>query len=103
MNKTLVVLALLVFLTPMAYADQGGFFNSGGSTQVSSGVIINSTVATPPGTLTINCPTTAPGHCAGGSFKYCSNYGTTTLSRSFTNATFPEKCPGAGKGAQYNF
>src|SRR5713226_5695095 len=53
MNKTLV-LALLAFLTPMAYADQGGFSNSGGSTAVSSGVVINSSVATPSGTLTIN-------------------------------------------------
>src|SRR6266404_2600446 len=98
MNKTLVVLALLIFLTPMAYADQGGFFNSGGSTQVSSGVVINSTVATPPGTLTINCPTTTPGHCAGGSFNYVSNDGTTTLSGSFTSATFAESCSGGGRG-----
>src|SRR5882762_7739059 len=98
MNKTLVVLALLIFLSPMAYADQGGFFNSGGSTQVSSGVVINSTVATPPGTLTINCPTTAPGHCAGGSFNYVSNDGTTTLSGSFTSATFAESCSGGGRG-----
>ena len=102
MNKTLVVLALLIFLTPMAYADQGGFYNSGGSTQVSSGVIINSTVATPPGTLTINCPTTAPGHCAGGSFNYVSNDGTTTLSASFTSATFAESCSGGGRGSRYS-
>src|SRR5258708_19945454 len=102
MNKTLVVLALLIFLTPMAYADQGGFYNSGGSTQISSGVIINSTVATPPGTLTINCPTTAPGHCAGGSFNYASNDGTTTLSASFTSATFAESCSGGGRGSRYS-
>src|SRR5712664_572362 len=101
MNKTLV-LALLTFLTPMAYADQGGFYNSGGSTQISSGVIINSTVATPPGTLTVNCPTTAPGHCAGGSFNYVSNDGTTTLSASFTSATFAESCSGGGRGSRYS-
>jgi len=57
MKKTLV-LALLTFLTPLAHADQGGFSNSGGSTQVSSGVNINSTVATPSGTLTLHCPST---------------------------------------------
>src|SRR5260370_11032636 len=102
MNKTLV-LALLTFLTPMAYADQGGFYNSGGSTQISSGVIIQSTVATPPGTLTINCPTTAPGHCAGGSFNYVSNDGTTTLSASFTSATSAESCSGGGTCSRYNF
>src|SRR5260221_2438555 len=97
MNKTLV-LAVLAFLTPMAYADQGGFSNSGGSTQVSSGVIINSTVATPAGTLTINCPTTAPGRCAGGSFNYVSNDGTMTLSASFTTTTFDARCAGGGRG-----
>ena len=102
MNKTLVVLALLIFLTPMAYADQGGFYNSGGSTQISSGVIIHSTVATPPGTLTINCPTTAPARCAGGSFNYVSNDGTMTLSASFTSATFTESCSGGGRGSRYS-
>src|SRR5467141_92088 len=101
MNKTLV-LALLTFLTPMAYADQGGFYNSGGSTQISSGVIIHSTVATPPGTLTINCPTTAPARCAGGSFNYVSNDGTTTLSASFTSATLAESCSGGGRGSRYS-
>src|SRR4030081_695828 len=97
MNK-MFVLALLAFLTPMAYADQGGFSNSGGSTRVSSGVIINSNVATPSGTLNINCPTTAAGRCAGGSFTYVSNDGTMTLSASFTSATFTESCSGGGRG-----
>src|SRR5712664_2207277 len=101
MNKTLV-LALLTFLTPMAYADQGGFYNSGGSTQISSGVILHSTVATPPGTLTVNCPTTAPARCAGGSFNYVSNDGTMTLSASFTSATFAESCSGGGRGSVYS-
>src|SRR5216684_2233066 len=53
MKKTLT-LALLTFFAPMAYAAQGGFSNSGGSTQVGSGVIINSTVAAPAGTLSMN-------------------------------------------------
>jgi sugar lactone lactonase YvrE len=97
MKKTLV-LALLVFLTPLAYADQGGFFNSGGSTAVSSGVIINSSVATPAGTLSIHCPATTAGQCAGGSFNYVSNDGTTALSASFTSATFTESCSGGGRG-----
>ena len=87
MKKTLV-LALLAFLTPMAYADQGGFSNSGGSTRVSAGVMINSNVAAPSGTLTINCPSTAPARCAGGSFAYVSNDGTMTLSASFTSLDF---------------
>jgi sugar lactone lactonase YvrE len=102
MIKTLKTLglALLVFSTSMAYADQGSFSNSGGSTHVSSGVIINSTVASPAGTLTINCPSTAPTHCAGGSFSYVSNDGTMTLSASFTSATFTESCSGGGRGGR---
>src|SRR6266481_1630403 len=99
MNKTFV-LALLAFSTPLAYADQGGFSNSGGSTAVSSSVIVNSNVATPAGTLTIHCPTTTAGHCAGGSFNYISNDGTTTLSASFTSATYKESCSGGGRGGR---
>ena len=104
MNKTLslVFLAIVIlFLTPLAHADQGSFSNSGGSTLVSSGVIINSSVATPIGTLTINCPTTAPGRCAGGSFNYVSNDGTMTLSASFTSGTFMESCSGGGRFSRY--
>ena len=96
--KQTLVLTLVAFLAPMAYADQGGFSNSGGSTRVSSGVMINSNVATPSGTLTLNCPTTAPGRCAGGSFTYVSSDGTMTLSASFTSATFAESCAGGGRG-----
>src|SRR6267378_3238439 len=99
MKKTLT-LALLTFFTPMAYADQGGFSNSGGSTQVGSGVIINSTVAAPAGTLTVNCPTSSPGHCAGGSFSYVSNDGTMSISASFSSATFAESCSGGGRGGR---
>src|SRR6266851_1947757 len=101
MKKTLT-LALLTFFTPMAYADQGGFSNSGGSTQVGSGVIINSTVAAPAGTLTVNCPTSSPGHCAGGSFSYVSNDGTMSISASFSSATFAESCSGGGRGGHYS-
>src|SRR6266403_1462331 len=99
MKKTLT-LALLTFFTPMAYADQGGFSNSGGSTQVGSGVIINSTVAAPAGTLTVNCPTSSPGHCARGSFSYVSNDGTMSISASFSSATFAESCSGGGRGGR---
>jgi sugar lactone lactonase YvrE len=93
-----LVLALLSFLTPLAYADQGGFSNSGGSTQVSSGVIIHSSVATPSGALTIDCPSSAPASCAGGSFTFLSSDGTMNISASFTSATFRESCSGGGRG-----
>jgi len=101
MNKTLGLICpaiLILFLTPSAHADQGGFSNSGGSTRVSSGVMINSNVATPAGTLTINCPAIGASSCAGGSLAYVSNDGTMTLSASFTSGTFRESCSGGGRG-----
>jgi hypothetical protein len=97
MNKALL-LTLFAILTPVAYADQGSFTNSGGSTSVSSGVTINSTVAAPPGSLTLNCPAIAAGGCAGGSLTYLSTDGTTVINASFTSGTFPETCSGGGKG-----
>src|SRR2546427_8762958 len=100
MNKTLGLICpaiLILFLTPSAHADQGSFSNSGGSTSVSSGVIINSSVATPAGTLTINCPAITASTCAGGSLAYVSNDGTMTLSASFTSGTFRESCYGGGR------
>jgi sugar lactone lactonase YvrE len=106
MNKALV-LALLAFFTPVAYADQGGFSNSGGSTSVGSNVIINSSVAAPAGTLAIVCPITSARQCSGGSFSYVSNDGTTRISASFTSATIVESCSGGGRGGHvhcgYNF
>jgi sugar lactone lactonase YvrE len=97
MTKALV-LALFGILIPPAYADQGSFTNSGGSTLVSSGVGISSDVATPAGTLTLDCPTTGTGTCAGGSFTYLSNDGTNTISASFTSGTYTESCSGGGRG-----
>jgi hypothetical protein len=85
-------------LTSLAHADQGSFTNSGGSTSVSSGVIINSTVASPAGTLSLNCPQTTAGACAGGSFSYISNDGSTTISAAFTSGSFAESCSGGGRG-----
>jgi hypothetical protein len=99
MNKTLVLL-FFALLIPLAPADQGGLANSGGSTLVSSGVIINSTVASPAGALSVNCPATTAGACAGGSFSYISNDGTTTINATFTSGTYPETCSGGGKGGK---
>jgi NHL repeat len=96
-NKILI-LALFVMLTPLAHADQGSFTNSRGSTTVSSSVIITSSVATPAGTLTLDCPTIGAGGCAGRSFSYLSDDGTTAISASFTSGTYAESCAGGGKG-----
>ena len=74
-----LVLALFAALTSAAHADQGSFTNSGGSTAAGSGVSITSNVDTPAGTLTLNCPAVGTGSCAGGSFTYLSNDGTSTI------------------------
>src|ERR1700694_74200 len=98
MNRMLV-LALFTILAPLAYADQGNLINSGGSTMVSAGVTINSTVTTNPvGSLAIQCPQTSAGVCSGGSFSYLSNDGTTTLCASFTSGRFVQTCVGGGRG-----
>jgi sugar lactone lactonase YvrE len=96
--KPALVLALVPILAPLTYADQGSFTNSGGSTAAGSGVTITSNVATPAGTLALTCPASGVGTCAGGSFTYLSNDGTTTISASFTSGTFSESCSGGGKG-----
>src|SRR5579863_3962913 len=94
-----LVLGLAAVFAPFACADQGSFTNSGGSTSVSSGVIItNSSVASPAGTLNINCPQTATSTCAGGSFSILSTDGSTSLSATFTTGRFVEGCSGGGKG-----
>lgn len=96
--KSILVLALFAFSIRPAYADQGSFTNSGGSTSASSGVSITSNVAAPAGTLTLNCPATTAGSCAGGSLSFVSTDGTITISASFTSGTYAETCSGGGRG-----
>jgi sugar lactone lactonase YvrE len=81
MIKTLVI-ACLVTVIPVAYADQGGFTNSDGS--LSAGT----TVANPPGTLTIS----------GGVLTFLSNDGSTAIQASFSNSSTVEGCSGGGRG-----
>ena len=63
--KQVLVFFILAVLVSPAYADQGSFTNSGGSTSASAGVSISSDLASPVGSLTINCPATGPKACAG--------------------------------------
>ena len=87
MNHLLAV-ALFAILAPLAFADQGSFTNSGGSTSGSS--IITSNVGNPAGVLSIS----------GTGLTYFSNDGTTTIHASFTSVTSPESCSGGGKGGR---
>jgi sugar lactone lactonase YvrE len=82
--RKLLALTWLVVCVPFAsaYADQGGFSNSGGS--LSGG----SAVSSPPGTLTI----------ASGALTFLSTDGTTAVNATFSQSSTVESCSGGGRG-----
>src|SRR6266436_4870213 len=83
MKKTFALACLAIFIPfAFAYADQGGFTNSGGS--LSGGT----SVANPPGTLTI----------AGGALAFRSTDGTTAIDAGFSSSSTVERCSGGGRG-----
>src|ERR1700704_3537898 len=83
MKKTLALACFAIFLPfAFAYADQGGFTNSGGT--LSGG----SSVANPLGTLTV----------AGGALAFRSTDGTTAIDASFSSGSTVERCSGGGRG-----
>ena len=82
MKKTFALACFAVFIPfAFAYADQGGFTNSGGS--LSGG----SSVANPPGTLTIG----------GGTLTFLSTDGMTAIDASFSSSSTVESCSGGGR------
>src|ERR1700743_1051713 len=81
MNKT-VVIACLAAVVPLAYADQGGFLNSGGS--LGGG----SPVANPAGTLTIS----------GNSLMFVASDSSAVVNATFNTSSTVESCAGGGKG-----
>ncbi len=80
-NQKLVAVCFAVMM-PLAYADQGGFLNSGGS--LGGG----SPVANPPGTLTIS----------GNTLTFLTTDGSTAVNATFTTSSTVENCSGGGKG-----
>src|SRR5947209_8183672 len=83
MKKSFTFACLAVFIPfASAYADQGGFTNSGGS--LSAG----SSAANPPGTLTI----------AGGTLTFQSTDGTTAMAATFSENSTVKRCSGGGRG-----
>jgi hypothetical protein len=83
MKKTFA-LACFAMLVPFgfAYADQGGFTNSGGS------LAGGTNVANPPGTLTT----------ASGTLTFLSTDGTTAIDGTLSKSSNVESCSGGGKG-----
>jgi len=87
------VAILAVILSSVAYADEGSFTNSGGSTSASAsgGVsIVNSTVASPAGAVSLVCPETSATLCSGGNFSFSGSG--TTITAKFTSGKFVESC-----------
>ena len=84
MNMKIYVLAVLA--ASAAFADQGALTNSGGST--SGGYIINSTVANPPGALSITATT----------LNFLSTDGGLAINATFSSVSSLESCSGGGKG-----
>ncbi len=95
MGKTLALALFAIFIS-QAYADQGSFTNSGGSTSATPSITSN--VATPPGVLSMDCPGANPTVCTGGSLTFLSTDGSTSITASFTSGSFIESCSGGGRG-----
>ncbi|HLY15670.1 MAG TPA: hypothetical protein VKR61_00530, partial [Bryobacteraceae bacterium] len=72
----------LAICLPLAFADQGGLVNSGGS--LGGGT----PVAAPAGTLTIS----------GTSLTFLSTDGSTAINATFSTSSTQENCSGGGKG-----
>jgi len=82
--KKIFSLACFAILTPFtfAYADAGGFSNSGGTLPGGS------SVGNPQGSLTI----------AAGTLAFLSTDGSTSINATFSNGSTVESCSGGGKG-----
>ena len=97
-NRHAILIAISIVLTTLAHADQGSFTNSGGSGSGGAGISVTSPVASPAGSLSMNCPGIGPTTCSGGSLTYSSNDGITLINAAFTSGSFAEGCAGGGKG-----
>src|SRR5579862_4066706 len=111
MTTTLRISAIMgILLVPIsaAMADQTLFSNSGGTVTMGSDLIVSgSSVSSPAGSLSVDCPLTsitptkpytAEWSCAGGSMSLQSNDGSTSLSAAFTSGLFTEQVIPAGHG-----
>ena len=85
MKKIFALSCFFIFIPfAFAYADQGGFTNSGGSLAGGSGV------SNPAGTLTI----------AGGTLTFVSNDSSTVINATFLTSSTVENCSGGGRGGR---
>jgi hypothetical protein len=93
-----VPVIVCVLLCGTLFADQGSFANAGGSGSGGGGIYISSSVADPPGTLSITCPGTGTNKCGGGNYTFTSSDGSTSINATFTSGNYAESCAGGGRG-----
>jgi hypothetical protein len=83
LKKTFALACFAIFIPfAFAYADQGGFTNSRGT------LTGGTSVANPPGTLTI----------VRGTLTFLSTDGTTAIDAALSNSSTVESCSGGGRG-----
>ncbi len=104
--RTLAIVVVFAAVSPL-FADSTTLADSGGSMSLGSSFVINAAaVASPAGTLSINCPITSTGvgpyaiiyQCSGGSLDFASSDGTITISASFTSGKVTYSGSGGGRG-----
>src|SRR5258708_39137129 len=98
--------------TPSTFASQLVLNSTGGAMTIGTDfVLTGANVASPAGTISIDCPITSIGNgtylvtynCTGGSFSYQSNDGTTTVSASFGKAAAYLSASGGGRGGNNHY
>jgi len=103
--------ALLLFLAGPAQGGQQVLTSSGGTATIGSDVIVTGvSVSSPAGTISIDCPITSTGgsspfiyHCAGGSFSYTSNDGTTSITGTYLPSQLDLWASGGGRGGNIHY
>ena len=95
-----------------AFASQLVLNSTGGAMSIGTEfVLTGATVASPAGTIAIDCPITSVHNgtylvtynCTGGSFSYHSNDGTTTVSAGFGTAAAYLSASGGGRGGNIHY
>ena len=112
MPKTLALCALMLLPFSAAFADQARYSVSGGSFTLDSSIDVTATtVASPAGNLSLDCPVTGTAfgtyewkyYCSGGSITMQSNDGLTVLKGTFTSGTLYLTASGGGRGGNVHY
>src|SRR5208283_1051513 len=108
----LAVALLVISAAPGAFASQLVLKSTGGTASLGTDFLLaGSAVASPAGTLSIDCPITSIGsgtyaivyNCSGGSFSFQSTDGTTTVAAAFGTAALTLTASGGGKGGNIHY